>query len=136
MTAYTTRFFESMQGGSQKSAQVVVPMLVDLLNPESVVDIGCGSGAWLSVFQEYGLDILGVDEQYVLDLASLQIQPDCFQSADLSKPLNLGKAFDLVISLEVAEHIDAESADRFIDNLVSCGSIIFFSAAIPLQGGT
>ena len=61
---------------------------------------------------------------------------DNFISRDISKKIKLNKNFDLVISLEVAEHLPTESADIFVDTLTNHGSIIYFSAAIPLQGGT
>jgi hypothetical protein len=41
----------------------------------------------------------------------------------------------LVQSLEVAEHLDAQAADEFVDNLVRHGRLILFSAALPGQGG-
>ena len=44
--------------------------------------------------------------------------------------------FDLVVSLEVAEHLPKECADIFVDSLVRLGPIILFSAAIPQAGGT
>jgi 2-polyprenyl-3-methyl-5-hydroxy-6-metoxy-1,4-benzoquinol methylase len=53
----------------------------------------------------------------------------------LDSPLDLGRAFDLVISLEVAEHLPESAADAFIDSLVRHGDVILFSAAIPFQGG-
>lgn len=55
---------------------------------------------------------------------------------DLSKPLFLGKELDLVVSLEVAEHISADSAGVFLDSLVRLGPVLLLSGAIPFQGGT
>jgi len=54
----------------------------------------------------------------------------------LRVPIDLGRHFDLVVSLEVAEHIPHASADTFVDSLVRHGDIVLFSAAIPGQGGT
>jgi SAM-dependent methyltransferase len=57
-------------------------------------------------------------------------------SADLARPFDLGKTFDLVQSLEVAEHIDEAAAGVFVSNLVKhAGRFILFSAAVPGQGG-
>jgi len=50
--------------------------------------------------------------------------------------VKVSRRFDLVLSLEVAEHLDKEYADVFIDSLVSLGPVVLFSAAIPYQGGT
>ena len=57
-------------------------------------------------------------------------------SSDISLPLNLvEKPFDLVISVEVAEHIECSKVDTYLENLVHLGEVILFSAAIPWQGG-
>lgn len=54
---------------------------------------------------------------------------------DLEKEITLKKTYDLVLSIEVAEHLSKHSADIFVKNLISAGNIIVFSAAIPKQGG-
>jgi hypothetical protein len=55
---------------------------------------------------------------------------------DLTQPLALNRRFDLVVSLEVAEHLPPEAAEVFVQSLTGLGSVILFSAAIPFQGGT
>lgn len=135
-TFYNTHFYKNIQKGSHNSAKEVIPYLIRLLNPQSIFDIGCGSGEWLSVFyNEFGIsDIQGVDGDYV-DRSMLAIPENRFQSHDLREPLNMHRKFDLVISLEVAEHISFEYASIFIENLTVHGDAIAFSAAIPGQGG-
>ena len=133
---YTESFFNDLKAGSKQSATEIVPLILELLKPSSVVDIGCGSGEWLSVFNRYGVeDILGVDGNYI-DRNSLAISPDKFLPLDLTQPFTINRKFDLVVSLEVAEHLPIESAENFIDSLTKLGSVILFSAAIPFQGGT
>ena len=58
-----------------------------------------------------------------------------FRSHALETSLDLGRRFDLVISLEVAEHLPENAADTFVDSLVQHGDVILFSATIPFQGG-
>ncbi len=65
----------------------------------------------------------------------LQIPKDRFLSFDMEKPLQLERQFDLVMSLEVAEHLPAECAEMFVESLTSLGPVVLFSAAIPFQGG-
>lgn len=119
------------------SAQKIVPILLEFLHPHSVVDVGCGIGTWLSVFQDLGVrDILGIDGEYVnKDLLYSHIDKSQFISHDLTKPLTINRKFDLVISLEVAEHLPKESSDHFVETLISLGDYIIFSAAIPNQNG-
>jgi SAM-dependent methyltransferase len=108
---------------------------MELLEPKSVVDVGCGHGIWLSVFKQLGVaDVLGIDGEHV-DRERLSIPLEQFVAADLTGPLTLGREFDLVMSLEVAEHLPQECAAQFVDSLVRLGPVVLFSAAIPNQGG-
>lgn len=104
---------------SEKSAGKIIPLIMGRYSPESVVDFGCGRKAFLNAT---GLeDTCGVDMDYV--------EPDVV--ADLNQPIDLNRRFDLVISLEVAEHLEPESAETFVDTLCRHGDLIIFSAAIP-----
>jgi SAM-dependent methyltransferase len=133
---YTRSFYERQTDGATRSAEVIVPLVLQLLPVRSVVDIGCGVGSWLSVFRKLGIDdICGIDGDYV-DQDLLQIPPDRFQSFDLRKPFSLGRVFDLAVSLEVAEHLPADCAAVFVDCLTHLAPFVLFSAAIPFQGGT
>jgi SAM-dependent methyltransferase len=124
-----------MRTGATQSAEVIVPLVLHLLPVRSVLDVGCGDGSWLRVFQKLGVkDVLGIDGEYVtVDL--LQIPQDRFRAVDLAKPFDVGRAFDLAISLEVAEHLPAESASTFVESLARQAPLVLFSAAIPKQGG-
>lgn len=132
---YSTAWYENFQDQSRVSAQVVVPLVLELVSPKSVVDVGCGTGAWLSVFAEKGLDIFGVDGQWV-DTSKIFIPADHFRAVDLAEPFSLGETADLAMSLEVAEHIPAARAAAFVQNLTDIAPVVLFSAAIPHQGGT
>ncbi len=113
----------------------VVPIIMSIVKPKSVLDVGCGIGTWLKVFEEHGVtDYLGVDGNYV-NRNLLKIPQSNFFPFDLTNELVLRKKFDLVISLEVAEHIPEKSADLFVKSLALHSDIILFSAAVPGQGG-
>ena len=121
--------------GARKSAAVVVPLLMELVRPRSVLDVGCGSGAWLARFLELGVDdVTGVDGHWIAD-AALEIDPSRVLRADLEEPLRLGRRHDLVLSLEVAHYLSRRAAATFVDSLVALGEAVAFSAAIPFQGG-
>lgn len=113
----------------------VVPVIIKQINPKSVLDVGCGIGTWLRAFEENGVqDYCGIDGAYV-NRTQLQIPQEKFVAADLRKPFLLNRKFDLIISLEVAEHLPENCADNFVSSLVSHGDVIIFSAAVPGQGG-
>lgn len=133
---YNNKCYEGFAESSIKSAREFAPFILKLISPKSILDLGCGDGAWLKVFNELGIkDYLGVDGNYA-DISILKIPKEKFKRFDLTKNLDLRRKFDLAISLEVAEHLDKKFTNTFIDNLVKHSGTIIFSAAIPFQGGT
>lgn len=105
------------------------------IKPNSILDVGCGTGNFLKEFQSHGIvDFQGVDG-YHLDLNSVYIDPKKVFQTDLEKPLNLNRKFDLVLCIEVAEHLSKNSANIFVESLAKHADTIVFSAAIPFQGG-
>ena len=136
---YTAGFFSGIHQGSEDSAREMVPWLVDLLRPTSVVDVGCGLGIWLKVLHENGVGkILGLDAPWV-PVDKLKIPAEKFVQADLAHldtvAVDSFGRFDLALSLEVAEHIPAEHAKAFVAMLTDLAPCVLFSAAIPDQGG-
>jgi len=133
---YDTTFFDGIRGSSQRSAEVVVETILGMIHPRSVIDVGCAQGVWLKAFADRGVsDVLGVDGDYV-DRAKLAVPADKFRAIDLARPIPLDHRFDLVVCLEVAEHLPASAAKRFIADLARLGDLVLFSAAVPAQGGT
>lgn len=132
---YKEDYFLWQELEAEKSAEVIVRIVLDLLKPKSVIDIGCGVGAWLSVFQKHGVhDIFGVDGEWI-NKKLLKIPEEKFLSYNLTQPLNIKRTFDLAVSLEVAEHLESNSAKIFVESLTNLAPAILFSAAIPFQGG-
>ena len=118
----------------RESASRIVPLLVELIEPKSVVDVGCGTGTWLAAFEDAGIsDVLGIDTAGVGD--SLEIPKTKFVIQDVSRPLAVSRTFDLALCLEVAEHLPPSSAGTLIASLTQLAPVIVFSAAIPFQGG-
>jgi SAM-dependent methyltransferase len=117
------------------AAREIVPLLLRLTHAQCVLDVGCGTGTWLKVFEENGVeDYCGVDGFYVNE-NQMKISVTKFVKMDLRTNWSLNRKFDLVICLEVAEHLPESSADVFIEDLTRHGDFIVFSAAVPGQGG-
>lgn len=133
---YNKDFMSYTDRTSRIAARTVVGLLQRWFSPKSILDVGCARGTWLSVWRDADIsDIQGVDGNYV-DRETLAIPVARFSARELSQPFDLSRRFDLVQSLEVAEHIPAIAADIFVDNLVRHASgLILFSAAPPGQGG-
>lgn len=113
---------------------IVLPLVGE---PKAVVDFGAGSCDLLAQLIELRpeVDCIGVDHPE-MPTDGIYIPRDCFIHADLSKPLDLGRRFDIATCLEAAEHLPPEAAETIVETLVRHSDTIIFSAAIPGQGGT
>lgn len=134
---YGKAFYDELNEGSYRSAQKIIAIADRLFKPASVLDVGCGAGYWLKVWKEEtnATAILGVEGSY-MDSSLFELDKKYLLTADLKEPLKLNQRYDLVTSMEVAEHIPEENAGTFIQNLTDAGDIILFSAAIKGQLGT
>ena len=133
---YSQTYYQSISGPSRLAAEVILPHLDDAIHPRSIVDVGCGAGAWLEVWiRALGrTDVAGIDGSYVEE-DQLLIPGHLFQARDVSEPFELSRRFDLAMALEVAEHLEPARSEGFVDNLVRLSDRVLFSAAPPGQGG-
>lgn len=134
--AFDNSFYDQQTQGSLRSARVVLPILFEYYQPNSIVDIGCGRGAWLKAAGECGAkEVLGLDGDYV-ERGTLLVDKQYFQAVNLVERIEIPRQFDLAISLEVAEHLPFYRAETFVDDLVRLSDVVLFSAALPYQCGT
>lgn len=132
---YDRVFFENQATESARSAATVTPLVMAVLNPTRVVDVGCGVGAWAAAFRAAGATrVVGIDGDYV-DRSLLLIPKEDFLPMDLEADWRVDEQFDLVVSLEVGEHLLEQAAEAFVQRLCRLADAVLFSAAIPNQGG-
>ena len=133
---YGDAFYRFLDATSEASARRIVPLLLDVVQIASIVDVGCGDGGWLAAARAAGIDdILGLDGPWI-DKAVLKIPAANFRVVRLDEPVALARRFDLAISVEVAEHLPPERAALFVAELTQLAPLVLFSAAVPGQDGT
>lgn len=136
MFQYSENFYKFIEE-TKSDEQIIMPLIMQWISPKSIVDFGCAEGAWLgeALWKDSSIDILGIDGDYV-NRERLKIPKENFKAVDLRKSILLEHRYDLAISTEVAEHLEKEFEDVFIDNITRAADQVLFSAAIPGQGGT
>jgi SAM-dependent methyltransferase len=136
---YDPEFFDAIREGSGRSAGGVVPILQRCFAPRSVVDVGCGEGAWCDAFLRHGAQrVVGLDwlPGYELGRTIRTRSGAEITMVDLEEALGPPRAtFDLALCLEVAEHLSPGRADSLVRDLCSLAPVVVFSAAVPGQGG-
>jgi 2-polyprenyl-3-methyl-5-hydroxy-6-metoxy-1,4-benzoquinol methylase len=92
----TVRYIHEEVVHNLDDPNIIVPVLLDVLKPKSVVDVCCGIGTFLHVFKELGLtDILGLDGKWVdKDKLSKNIDIEAFKEIDIEKGITINKKFD------------------------------------------
>lgn len=131
---------DPLSNGMLKSARAILPIFFEHIGfvPESVVDIGCGHGAWLYACKELGVGYtIGVDGPWIqgADIPDIY-NVDFFIGCDLEKekiqlPVNINAA----ICLEVAEYVSDNGSINLMESLNNSSDTVLFSSATPGQGG-
>ncbi len=133
---YNQDFYSNLAAGSLKSAFNILQRLYTVYEPKSVVDFGCGVGAWLFAAEKLGsTELRGYDGIWV-DTDSLLTKSIVFTPADMESSVCVSKKFDLAISVEVAEHLSVRRAASFIRDICLSSDVVVFGAAVKGQGGT
>lgn len=101
---------------------------------KSIVDVGCAIGDIVKGFQDRGYVAYGIEGS---EAANPFLVTNNIKFHDLRLPLlkDEFRLFDMVLCLEVAEHIEPEYAAQFVKTLTGLGSQILVSIAPPGQGG-
>ena len=132
---YDDEFYNNNLLSQSESAKGLLDVIMSLIHPKTVIDVGCGVGFIANMFQNYGVDeVYGIDGDYV-DRTKLQIAEDNFIPHDLTMPYDTIRRYDLAICLEVAEHLEEIHAVDFIKLLCKLSDTVVFSAGVPGQGG-
>lgn len=134
---YDEKYYErDVEGPAARSAPAIVESLLREFRPSSVLDVGCGTGAMLAAFAARGCRAKGLEyadagirmcQQRGLDVLKFDIEKD---------RLPPGASYDLIISMEVAEHLPESIAGNYVELLTSAAPCVAMTAATPGQGGT
>jgi 2-polyprenyl-3-methyl-5-hydroxy-6-metoxy-1,4-benzoquinol methylase len=111
-------------------AKRLAKWITDFIGPQTVLDVGCGPGIYVDALREQGVTAFGIDTDKRIVARDYLKQQSLFECTDTA---------ELVMCLEVAEHIPEDQADaivRSITAMVELGGLLIWSAAQPGQGGT
>lgn len=132
---YDRPYYERSAAAKRVTMQHIADSIVRDTAPETLVDVGCGGGFLLAALAERGVTCFGLEySQAGIELcgsAGLQVR-----QFDLEHDTFAGGPFDVAVSMEVAEHLPASVADRFVDLLAGVAPLVVFTAARPGQVGT
>ncbi len=128
---YSDEFYVGEEEVALRAARHVMPYVQDrTMRARSVVDVGCGTGAWLSVAKkEYGCAVHGYDAY----AGPLLIDTDEYTQTDISAGISCA-GYELALCLEVGEHLPEAAARPLVAGLCEARYVLF-SAGHPGQRG-
>ena len=138
MKKYNKQFYNRQSTGSASSASIIVPLLIKIFTPESVIDVGCGVGTWLKEFIRQGvLTCTGIDSHTLFASMPIGIKYHNIDLNTLETNINAltnnSAKWDMAISLETAEHLKSENSRHFVKALTNL-SCPFFLLASSSEG--
>jgi SAM-dependent methyltransferase len=132
---YDVSFFDGpgCAKGASKAAEVV-QVLMQVFLPRKVFDVGCGSGFYLKEFATRG--VLAVGCEGSAEGVSRCAPPCLVFQWDLRKPLLINFQFDLVLCIEVAEHLPSRFSEVLVMSVARLASEhVVFTASPPGSAG-
>lgn len=134
---YDARYYDYVDRLAAEAAPTMAASLLEMFAPATVVDVGCGTGAFLAEMQRRGARVHGLEysDAGVARTRAKGLGVSQFDLGSDVRPDLPHAQFELVTSFEVAEHLPAQLADRYLDTLVSLGRRVVMTAAVPGQGG-
>ncbi len=136
---YGTSFFTQWGRDNseyRRSARAMAEVIFEQYQPSTVLDLGCGAAMHAGRLIELGVNVTCVDAfECPANMRASNVENVVL--ADLMQPIDserLPRA-DLVLCLDVAEHLPAAHHDVLVENCTTFSDTVVFSAAPPGQGG-
>ena len=108
----------------------VAERIAEDFKPRTVLDAGCATGHLVAALRDLGIEAYGIDiSEYAVSKVREDVRPFCrVGSLTEEFPADLPKRYDLIVSIEVLEHLYAEDGKKAIANLCRHTDTVLFSS--------
>jgi len=119
--------YNQMQAEEKPMANRLALWIKTELDPDTVLDVGCGPGHFVESLRQVGLNASGIDTDDRVIGKDYLTHKSLFDNTDKA---------DVVLCLEVAEHIEESKSDNIVKVVVDATKkYLIWTAAHPGQGG-
>jgi len=104
--------------------------IVKSFHPSTVLDVGCAMGYLVAALRDRGVEAYGIDvSEFAISRVREDIKPYCRVWSALDPlPADMPQKYDLLVTIEVAEHLFEEDSAKFIEYICSYSDHIIFSS--------
>lgn len=104
----------------------IADRIVEDIGPETVLDAGCAMGFLVEALRDRGVEAYGID---VSEYAIGEVREDIKEFCKVGSILDpLERQYDLIITIEVMEHLTPEEGKKAIENLCRYTDDILFTS--------
>ena len=137
MNDYNKLFYDSFCGEDYSNTELwenhfsaIADRIVEYFLPKTVLDAGCANGYLVRALREKGVDAYGVDiSSYAIESADAELRKYLnVQSLTEPLPKHFPEKYDLVVTIEVLEHMQPEDGALAIKRLCSYSDAVLFSS--------
>ena len=134
---YTMEYYQCGCGTDYTRKDIWVPFfdnmaerIIEKYAPKTVLDMGCAFGYLVSALRNKGVQAHGIDiSEYALSQADEKIKPYVKVMSALDElPDNFPKKYDLVVSIEMIEHLYADDGLKVIKKMTEYADRILLSS--------
>ena len=119
---YNEFYYKQYSGGPYErnegwlnSFDKIAARIVSDINPRTVLDVGCAMGFLVERLRARGVEAWGIDiSEYAISRVTPQIKDFC-SVGSITDPQT--RNYDLIVSIEVLEHIPAEKTSQVVEHL-------------------
>ncbi len=129
---YDAHYYADMERTEGATAKIIADLIVKEFHPKDAVDVGCGTGLMVRELRARGVDAIGVDGKWVED--KLVFPRQYFIPVNIEQetiPIKRKEKFDVAVCMEVAEHLDPNSATKLVRDLANLSNVVVWTAGMP-----
>lgn len=105
---------------------VIASQIVDKIAPGSVLDAGCAMGFLVEALRQRDVEAYGVDiSDYAIQQVHPDVKPYCWVGSVVEP---FPQHYDLIVCIEVVEHMSAAEAEQAVTNFCQHSDDILFSS--------
>lgn len=130
---YQKQYFEALEKDEFEQALALSSLLNEMYKPTSVIDLGAGTGMYLTNFktsEKKGIDFSSIAVDFAEKIGHPEVVVGDLRSTNFSE-----NKYDLTLCLEVIEHIGSEYEEVILKNICSTSDTLVVSIAGVGQAG-